>query len=215
MTEEEVVVRNLTNELSSMKSYLSIASAKCQNLQYRMDEGRIRYEQRLSMLSSHAMPKESSESSINIANKVEILRLPQELSEAVKSLSASQDGPIEENNQLALEMSKMKSEEPLQNEQLMTTINGLREKNKKVEELSSFKEYVNKIGESGEERSVWQRKVHCLEEEEEGERRGKDVDRLRRDRNDWRDYYDEAVAWNEEEEYEYADPEHPRLKNFN
>ena len=75
MTEEEAVVCGLKNELSTAQSFLSIENIKNRNIQSRMDDDRIRYEQRLSMLTSHSMPRESHESSINIANKVETLRL--------------------------------------------------------------------------------------------------------------------------------------------
>ena len=42
-------------------------------------------------------------------------------------------------------------------------------------------------------------KRECREEEDEARRRGEDVDRLGKDRNEWKEYYDEVTAWGDEE----------------
>ena len=94
LTEEEAVVRGLKNELSTAQSYLNIENTKNRNLQSRMDDDSMRYEQRLSMLTSHSIPRELPESSINIANKVGTLRLRQELDEALRTITQYQEGIV-------------------------------------------------------------------------------------------------------------------------
>ena len=139
MTEEEAVVRSLRNELSTAQSYLTIENTKNRNLQSRMDDDRIRYGQRLSMLSSYSMPRETHESSINIANKVETLRLRQELDEALKTITQHQEGIVAITSPkppVAQELSDLMMEESIQNEQLEKAVCELREKNESMEESS-------------------------------------------------------------------------------
>ena len=52
------MVQGLKNELSTAQSYLNIENTKNRNLQSRMEDDRMRYEQRLSMLTSHSLPRE-------------------------------------------------------------------------------------------------------------------------------------------------------------
>ena len=148
MTEEEAVVRSLKNELSTAQSYLNNnENTKNRNLQSRMDDDRIRYEQRLSLLSSHSMPRESHESSINIANKVETLRLRQELDEALKTITQHQEGIVAITSPkppVAQELSDLMMEESIQNERLERTVCELREKNDSMEEESSYEWYKGK-----------------------------------------------------------------------
>ena len=94
LTEEEAVVQGLKNELSTAQSYLNIENSKNRNLQSRMEDDRMRYEQRLSVLTSHSLPREPSEPSLNIANKVETLRLRQELDEAMKTVAQYQESVV-------------------------------------------------------------------------------------------------------------------------
>ncbi len=68
LTEEEVAGGNLLDDMSSMKSFLTIESTENKNLQAQMDDDRITHE--LSMFASHPMPKESSSLSIDVAAKI-------------------------------------------------------------------------------------------------------------------------------------------------
>ena len=97
LTEEDAVVPSLMNAASSMEPFISIEQAKNKNFQSQLDDDRIRYEQRLSMLVSHPTPKESGSSSIDIASKVETLRLREELNAAEKALLIHHNTPNEEN----------------------------------------------------------------------------------------------------------------------
>ena len=72
----------------------------------------------------------------------------------------------------------------------------------KFNEVRDEKDEISKklceaLGNAREERKL------CEEEEHEARLKGEDVDRLRRERNEWRDYYDELIAgWTEEEHTE-------------
>ena len=205
MTEEEAVVRSLRNELSTAQSYLNIENTKNRNLQSRMDDDRFRYEQRLSMLSSHSIPRESHESSINVANKVETLRLRQELDEALKTITQHQEGIVavaSPKPPVAQELSDLMMEESIQNEQLEKAVCEPREKNESMEEESSYQWYRGQIKDTISERDRLQSAVYRLEgevrdEEKEAQKRSDDVDSLRNDRNEWRYWYDEAMTWNQ------------------
>ena len=97
LTGEEAAVCSLMNEASPMESFISIEQTKNRNLQSQLDDDRMRYEQRLSMLATHSMPKGSGSSSIDIANKVETLRLREEVNAAEKALVVHHSTPNEGN----------------------------------------------------------------------------------------------------------------------
>ena len=111
LTEEELAVRDLQNEMFSMRSLLSNESTNNKNLQAQMDDEGLRFEQRLAMFASHPMPKESRDLSIDGAAKIKGHRLRQELAEAESALPVGPDIAGEEavqDEQLVVAMSNLK-----------------------------------------------------------------------------------------------------------
>ena len=210
LTEEEAVVQGLKNELSTAQSYLNIENSKNRNLQSRMEDDRMRYEQRLSVLTSHSLPREPSEPSLNIANKVETLRLRQELEEAMKTVAQYQESVVSVSSPkppFAQEMSDLLAEEYIQSEKMEKTIKELRESRDEMEE-NAYQRYRDDIKDTYDERDRLRGKVYRLEgevvsEERESRRLNEDVERLRNARNEWREWYDQATNWYPEEEAEH------------
>ena len=209
LTEEEAVVQGLKNELSTAQSYLNIENSKNRNLQSRMEDDRMRYEQRLSVLTSHSLPREPSEPSLNIANKVETLRLRQELEEAMKTVAQYQESVVSVSSPkppFAQEMSDLLAEEYIQSEKMEKTIKELRESRNEMEE-NAYQRYRDEVKDTYDERDRLRGKVYRLEgevvsEERESRRLNEDVERLRNARNEWREWYDQATNWYPEEEAE-------------
>ncbi len=85
--EEEMVVRNLQGEMNVTESYLNMENAKNERLTSRMDEDRKRYEQRLALFMSNPETRYPDVLQQDLASKVEIQRLKQELAVAETSLS--------------------------------------------------------------------------------------------------------------------------------
>ena len=160
------------------------------------------------MLTSHSMPRELPESSINIANKVETLRLRQELDEALRTITQYQEGIVAVSSPkppVAQELSDMMAEEFIQNEKLEKAVNELKAKNQRMEEESSYQWHRDQLRDVIDERNRFQGSVYRLEgevrtEEEESRRRGEDVDRLRNSRNEWREWYNEVAEWDPDAE---------------
>ena len=210
LTEEEAVVQGLKNELSTAQSYLNIENSKNRNLQSRMEDDRMRYEQRLSVLTSHSLPREPSEPSLNIANKVETLRLRQELEEAMKTVAQYQESVVSVSSPkppFAQEMSDLLAEEYIQSEKMEKTIKELKESRNEMEE-NAYQRYRDEVKDTYDERDRLRGKVYRLEgevvaEERESRRLNEDVERLRNARNEWREWYVQATNWYPEEEAEY------------
>ena len=210
LTEEEAVVQGLKNELSTAQSYLNIENSKNRNLQSRMEDDRMRYEQRLSVLTSHSLPREPSEPSLNIANKVETLRLRQELDEAMKTVAQYQESVVSVSSPkppFAQEMSDLLAEEYIQSEKMEKTIKELRESRDEMEE-NAYQRYRDDVKDTYDERDRLRGKVYRLEGEVvaealESRRLNEDVERLRNARNEWREWYDQATNWYPEEEAEH------------
>ena len=210
LTEEEAVVQGLKNELSTAQSYLNIENSKNRNLQSRMEDDRMRYEQRLSVLTSHSLPREPSEPSLNIANKVETLRLRQELDEAMKTVAQYQESVVSVSSPkppFAQEMSDLLAEEYIQSEKMEKTIKELRESRDEMEE-NAYQRYRDDVKDTYDERDRLRGKVYRLEGEVvaealESRRLNEDVERLRNARNEWREWYDQATDWYPEEEAEH------------
>ena len=210
LTEEEAVVQGLKNELSTAQSYLNIENSKNRNLQFRMEDDRMRYEQRLSVLTSHSVPREPSEPSLNIANKVETLRLRQELEEAMKTVAQYQESVVSVSSPkppFAQEMSDLLAEEYIQSEKMEKTIKELRESRDEMEE-NAYQRYRDDVKDTYDERDRLRGKVYRLEGEVvaealESRRLNEDVERLRNARNEWREWYDQATNWYPEEEAEH------------
>ena len=186
LTEEEAVVQGLKNELSTAQSYLNIENSKNRNLQSRMEDDRMRYEQRLSVLTSHSLPREPSEPSLNIANKVETLRLRQELEEAMKTVAQYQESVVSVSSPkppFAQEMSDLLAEEYIQCEKMEKTIKELKESRDEMEE-NAYQRYRDEVKDTYDERDRLRGKVYRLEgevssEERESRRLNEDVERLR------------------------------------
>ena len=210
LTEEEAVVQGLKNELSTAQSYLNIENSKNRNLQSRMEDDRMRYEQRLSVLTSHSLPREPSEPSLNIANKVETLRLRQELDEAMKTVAQYQESVVSVSSPkppFAQEMSDLLAEEYIQSEKMEKTIKELRESRDEMEE-NAYQRYRDDVKDTYDERDRLRGKVYRLEGEVvaealESRKLNEDVERLRNARNEWREWYDQATNWYPEEEAEH------------
>ena len=210
LTEEEAVVQGLKNELSTAQSYLNIENSKNRNLQSRMEDDRMRYEQRLSVLTSHSLPREPSEPSLNIANKVETLRLRQELDEAMKTVAQYQESVVSVSSPkppFAQEMSDLLAEEYIQSEKMEKTIKELRESRDEMED-NAYQRYRDDVKDTYDERDRLRGKVYRLEgeivaEALESRRLNEDVERLRNARNEWREWYDQATNWYPEEEAEH------------
>ncbi len=210
LTEEEAVVRGLRNELSTAQSYLNIENSKNRSLMSRMEDDRMRYEQRLSMLTSHSMPREPSEPSVNIANKVETMRLRQELDEALRTVTQYQEGIVAVSSPqqpIAQDLNDLMAEEYIKSEKLEKTVRELRETNETMESGSTYQWYRSQVKDTYDERDRLRGKVYRLEaevraEEEESRRKGEDVLRLRYLRDEWRQWYDEVTNWDPEAEAE-------------
>ena len=86
-TEEETHIRNLQGEMNVVQSYLDMETAKCERLQTRNEEDRTRYEQRMNLFMSNPSANLSSSRPSDLASKVEIQRLKQELSSAEGALA--------------------------------------------------------------------------------------------------------------------------------
>ena len=173
LTEEEAVVQGLKNELSTAQSYLNIENSKNRNLQSRMEDDRMRYEQRLSVLTSHSLPREPSEPSLNIANKVETLRLRQELEEAMKTVAQYQESVVSVSSPkppFAQEMSDLLAEEYIQSEKMEKTIKELRESRDEMEE-NAYQRYRDDVKDTYDERDRLRGKVYRLEGEVVSEER--------------------------------------------
>lgn len=138
---------------------------------------------------------------VDFASKVEILRLKQELAAAQNSLAIPNQPPT--------------TVSTVEEEQLVKELGIVRQENEEMKEQGAFNFWRKKCGDAKNERDEAERLTREArsaareeselygEEENEARRRGEDVDRLRRERNEWRECYDELIAgWTEEENTE-------------
>ena len=200
--EEETYVRNLQGEMNVVQSHLGMETAKSERLQIRNEEDRTRYEQRLNLFMSNPSANLSSNRPSDLASKVEIQRLKQELASAEGALAIV---PVNSNTSMTKEMNEMKQE-------LVEFRND-----------PSFQQLDREMFEARQERNIalGEKNDYCDEmkaekskywnEEKEARRRQEDIDRLRNDRNEWREHYDELLAqWTAEWEgkgLEYGEEE--------
>ena len=105
--EEETYVRNLQGEMNVVQSHLGMETAKSERLQIRNEEDRTRYEQRLNLFMSNPSANLSSNRPSDLASKVEIQRLKQELASAEGALAIV---PVNSNTSMTKEMNEMKQE---------------------------------------------------------------------------------------------------------
>lgn len=198
LADEEVSVRNLSGELSVMESALNLERNKADRLQEDMDDNRRRYEQRLSLVMANPNIRNQGTRTVDVASKVEIQRLKQELVEAQNALVVPYQPPnpnVEEQEQLIVEMKAIKNENDEMKEQ--GAFNFWR---KKCDEFKNEKMEADQLLREARRIAREEKEMH---EEEYAQRRGEDTDRLRRERNEWREYYDELIAgWTEEDNAE-------------
>ena len=200
--EEETYVRNLQGEMNVVQSHLGMETAKCEKLQVRNEEDRTRYEQRLNLFMSNPSANLSSGKPSDLASKVEIQRLKQELSSAEGALAIV---PVNPNPSTTKEMNEMKQElvelrsDPRFRRLDQEMFEARQERNVALGERNDYRDEMN------------EEKFKYWSEEKEARRRQEDVDRLRNDRNEWREHYDELIAqWTaewDEKATEYGEEE--------
>ena len=202
--EEEMIVRNLKGEMNVAESYLNMENAKNERLLARMEEDRKRYEQRLSLFMSNPETRYPDMSQPDLASKVEIQRLKQELAVAETTLSI-----VPSNS----------SEMVVANDRIKKELEETLEENKKMKEQGSFEFWRQKSKEAREDQERAKKETFkafegrrgeermYLEEEREAHKRGEDVERLRNERNEWKEQYDGLIAGWSGEEYEYEEEE--------
>eukprot|EP00434_Breviolum_minutum_P024742 symbB.v1.2.021852.t1/scaffold1913.1/size122320/8 len=183
--EEETYVRNLQGEMNVVQSHLGMETAKSERLQVRNEEDRTRYEQRLNLFMSNPNANLSSNQPSDLASKVEIQRLKQELASAEGALAIVPINPspsiTKEMNEMKRELVEMKNDPGFQRlDQEM--FEARQERNVALGEKNDY------LDEAREEKSRY------WSEEKEARRRQEDIDRLRSDRNEWREHYDELLA---------------------
>ena len=89
-----------------MNSCLNLERAKADRLQDGMDEDRRRYEQRLSLVMSNPSVRNRGAHSVDVASKVEMQRLKQELVAAQNTLVV----PHQTHGQIGVENERMMGE---------------------------------------------------------------------------------------------------------
>ena len=144
-TEEEMAVRNLMGEMNVAESYLNMENAKNERLMARIDEDRKRYEQRLSFFMSNPETSDPNMLNHDMASKVEIQRLKQELAVAENSLSIIPSNSTE----IAVVNDKMKREL----EETMV-------ENDEMKKQGSFEFWRKKCSDAGAERDQVRREMY-------------------------------------------------------
>ncbi len=201
--EEETAVRNLMGEMNIAESYLKIENARSEKLSQMIEEDRKRYEQRLSLVMTNPDARKTSSASTDLASKVEIQRLKHELATAESTLSIVPSNQ----NELAI-VKKMKSE-----------VEEAKLESEEIKEQGSYDFWKQRMRDANDERDQARKEKYeasedlreerkmYLEEEREAIRRGEDVDRLRKERDEWRDYYDELMEGWTAEDLEHEEEE--------
>ena len=183
--EEETYVRNLQGEMNVVQSHLGMETAKNERLQIRNEEDRTRYEQRLNLFMSNPSANLSSNRPSDLASKVEIQRLKQELASAEGALAIV---PVNSNTSMTKEMNEMKQElVELRNDPHFQRLDQemFEAQQQRNIALGEKNDYCDEM--KAEKSKYWS-------EEKEARRRQEDIDRLRSDRNEWREHYDELLA---------------------
>ena len=169
-----------------------------------MEEDRKRYEQRLSLFMSNPETRYPDMSQPDLASKVEIQRLKQELAVAETTLSI---------------VPSSSSEMVVANDRIKRELEETLEENKKMKEQGSFEFWRQRSKEAREDQERARKEMFeafesrreeermYLEEEREARKRGEDIERLRNERNEWKEQYDGLIAGWSEEEYEYEEEE--------
>ncbi len=205
--EEEMVVRNLMGEMNVAETYPNMENAKNERLTDRSDEDRKRYEQRLSLFMSNPETRDPNMSQPDLASKVEIQRLKQELAVAETSLSIVPSSSTE--MALANDRMKRELEETLTENEEMKKQGSFEFWRKKHKEVSEEQDRVRREMYETFENLREEKKMY-IEEEREARKNGEDAERLRNERNEWRDQYDDLVAGWSGDGYEYEEEEEAR-----
>lgn len=193
-TEEEVPARNLASEMNVVQSYLGIETAKTEKLQSMLEKEKEMYEQRLNLFMSNPSANPSSSRSSDIASKVEIQRLKQELSSAERALAVIPlNTSTSPNALMTREMNEMRQE--------IEDMKSNPSHHHLEHEAFEAKQELNKaMGEEHESHHHMKEERDMYRDEKEAYLRQEDVIRLRRERNEWKEYYDNLLA-----EWTYGD----------
>ena len=171
--EEETHIRNLQGEMNVVQSHLGMETAKSERLQVRNEEDRTRYEQRLNLFMSNPSANLSGSRPSDLASKVEIQRLKQELVSAEGALAIV---PLNPNLSMTKEMNEMKQElVELRNDPNFQRLD---------QEMFEARQQSNiALGEKNDYcDEMKEEKSKYRSEEKEARRRQEDIDRLRSDR---------------------------------
>ena len=147
---------------------------------YKLEMKRIetRYEQRMNLFMSNPSANLSSSRPSDLASKVGIQRLKQELSSAEGALAIV---PLNPNPSMTIEMNEMKQElVELKNDPAFQRLDqemfeARQQRNRALGEESDYCDRMN------------EEKFKYRNEEKEARRRQEDIDRLRSDRDEWRE----------------------------
>lgn len=115
MAEEESSVRNLSGELIMAKTYFNLEKSRADQLSESMEEDRNRYERRLSLAMSNPVVRSQGANNVDMASKIEIQNLRQELAAAQSAIVVSNQTPVivensEEEHRLTVRMKELESE---------------------------------------------------------------------------------------------------------
>ena len=206
MTEEENSIRNLSGELNMAQTYFNLEKPRADQLQENMEEDRSRYDRRLSLVMANPAVRNQGTNNVDMASKIEIQNLRQELAAAQNSIVVSNQPPNIANTH--------------EEEQLVARLKTLEDENQEMKSNGAFDFWRKKWSEDRDERLEFERKYReardearaekemFAKEEERSRRKGEDVDRLRGERDEWREYYDNLFeGWAEGGEEEVHDAE--------
>eukprot|EP00434_Breviolum_minutum_P034007 symbB.v1.2.030096.t1/scaffold3350.1/size58636/2 len=198
MIEEENSIRNLSGELTVAQSYFNLEKSRAERLQESMEEDRDKYERHLSLIMSNPAVRNQGANTVDVASRIEIQNLRQEL--------------IAAQNTIAIPNQSSTSNNTAEEEQLVSRLKEVELQNEEMKEQGSFEFWRKKHREARDAQDDAERRFRDARDEAREERdmfareengarkRGEDVDRLRMERNEWREYYDELTAgWTEEE----------------
>lgn len=115
MVEEESSVQNLSGELIMAKTYFNLEKSRADQLSESMEEDRNRYERRLSLAMSNPVVRSQGANNVDMASKIEIQNLRQELAAAQSAIVVSNQTPVivensEEEHRLTVRMKELESE---------------------------------------------------------------------------------------------------------
>ncbi len=178
MTEKENSIRNLSGELNMAQTYFNLEKSRADQLRESMEEDRNRYERRLSLVMANPAVRNQGTSNVDMASKIEIQNLRQELATAQSAIVVSNQPPNATND--------------LEEEQMVARLQALENENQELKSNGSFDFWRKKWSETRDEQREFERKFRDArdeareerdmfkeeEEEEQSRRRGENVDRF-------------------------------------